>query len=383
MRIEKRPAKKAKNGFTYRVKIEYIDEYGSKKTYSKSGFATKKEARAHGVEIEHELKDGPLKEKCDKTFADCFAEVKELKRDHWSINTITLYDRVFKKHILPDRIAKMPIRQINYTLIQKYFNGQSSSRRSIVQAQKTIFLHVFRHALKSQYITDNPMHDIDLLFEQKEKETHILSYDDLENVIDYFLQMRANPMRKYSYCIATYCGYYLGLRLTEILALEKDDFDFDTRTVLISKKLQAGDLKKEKMYLTEIMKTAASRASLPIPEPLEKILKSWIAFNPYDLICCDGDGDVIHPSSYGRACKVAGEAIGFPFHPHCLRHTYITNVIKSGCDVKTASTLARHSNVQTTLGVYAHTDDDAKKKAIETVFGEKRTNFDPNPRSLN
>lgn len=37
MRIERREAKKAKNGYTYRVKINYIDEYGIKQTYSKGG----------------------------------------------------------------------------------------------------------------------------------------------------------------------------------------------------------------------------------------------------------------------------------------------------------------------------------------------------------
>ena len=39
---------------------------------------------------------------------------------------------------------------------------------------------------------------------------------------------------------------------------------------------------------------------------------------------------------------------------HALRHTYITNVVKSGASVKVCQELARHSDPKLTLGVYTH-----------------------------
>lgn len=51
-----------------------------------------------------------------------------------------------------------------------------------------------------------------------------------------------------------------------------------------------------------------------------------------------------------------------------LRHTLITNLYKSGVDVKTTQELARHSNINTTLNVYTHLEENSKKDTLNNVF---------------
>lgn len=376
MRIEKRAAKKAKNGVTYRVKIDYEDEYGVKQTYSKGGFATKKEARIHGEEMDYKLRNGLYKKESNKTLAECFLEAMELEKDKLARSTVLHYMGVFNTHILPDPISHTPISRLKYPTLQKYFNTQSDKSKTIVNSQKCIFNRAFKHALKSGYITENCMHDVDVSYKKSAKENHVLTPEELDQVIDCILSAR-NTNKKYAYCIITYCGYYLGLRLTEILALEKTDFDFDEGVVYISKKMESQGLKKDELYITENMKTRASRAVLPIPAPLKVILLNWFAFNPYDLVCCDLNGDPIRTFAYWDKCKRVGQKLGFDFHPHCLRHTYITNIVRSGCDIKTAAKLARHNDVQTTLNVYAHSNETAKKEAVENAFGNSCPKNDP------
>jgi len=46
--------------------------------------------------------------------------------------------------------------------------------------------------------------------------------------------------------------------------------------------------------------------------------------------------------------------IDFGVTPHILRHTYITNLILSGANVKVVQYLAGHSKVETTLNIYTH-----------------------------
>lgn len=58
MRFDKRPAKKSKTGYTWRVSFDYTDRCGKKRKYSKSGFPTKKAAEAHGHEILNDLQNG-------------------------------------------------------------------------------------------------------------------------------------------------------------------------------------------------------------------------------------------------------------------------------------------------------------------------------------
>ena len=59
----------------------------------------------------------------------------------------------------------------------------------------------------------------------------------------------------------------------------------------------------------------------------------------------------------------AGQVVDF----HAIRYSEVTNFIKSGADVKTVQIRARHSNPALTIGRYAHTDDDRKRKALEKM----------------
>ena len=45
---------------------------------------------------------------------------------------------------------------------------------------------------------------------------------------------------------------------------------------------------------------------------------------------------------------------------HWLRHTFITNLYMAGVDVVTASKQAGHADIQTTMDIYTHLDDEFK-----------------------
>jgi len=52
---------------------------------------------------------------------------------------------------------------------------------------------------------------------------------------------------------------------------------------------------------------------------------------------------------------------------HALRHSFITNVVKSGATVKESQTLARHSKVELTLGVYTHIGISDERRALDKM----------------
>ncbi|MCA9170990.1 MAG: tyrosine-type recombinase/integrase [Planctomycetales bacterium] len=49
---------------------------------------------------------------------------------------------------------------------------------------------------------------------------------------------------------------------------------------------------------------------------------------------------------------------------HAARHTFITNLSRSGVYPKTAQDLARHSDIRLTMNVYSHTDLSEQAKAV-------------------
>jgi integrase len=63
---------------------------------------------------------------------------------------------------------------------------------------------------------------------------------------------------------------------------------------------------------------------------------------------------------------------------HCLRHTFITNLGKAKVPAKTAQSLARHSDIKLTLGIYTHIDQEDKIQAIHSLPSletEKETRY--------
>lgn len=379
MRIEERKSKKAKKGVTYRVKVDYVDEYGIKCTYSKSGFSSKAKAREYGTEMEYKLKNGLIKKESTKTLGECFLEVMELEKDKLARNTIISYFSQYTYHIVPSGIASMPISKVNYSVLQKFFNEQESA--SSLDAQKTIIKKAFKHAIRLGIVTFDPTSVLIMPKYDPKRKTEVITVDDLRAMSANI--SASSAMIEYSYIIGMYCGYYLGLRISEILALEKSDFDFEANTVFISKKVESNRLKKKEAYVTDRLKTKKSRAVLPIPKELKYMLLKWFDYNPFDFVCSDQNGDIVSGAAFRSALKKAARKIGIDFHPHCLRHSYVTCIVQSGTDIKTASELARHTNIQTTLNIYTHSNIEAKQDAVSHAFDSKCPNFVPNPKYLN
>ncbi len=54
---------------------------------------------------------------------------------------------------------------------------------------------------------------------------------------------------------------------------------------------------------------------------------------------------------------------------HILRHTFATNCVEKGTDVKSLSEMLGHSDVRITLNRYVHPSMDAKRRYLETLDG--------------
>ena len=67
--------------------------------------------------------------------------------------------------------------------------------------------------------------------------------------------------------------------------------------------------------------------------------------------------------SIERVCKKSGIMTNF----HTLGHTYTTNCIKLGIDVKTVSEMLGHSNISTTLNRYVHPSLKFKKIQVSKL----------------
>ena len=81
------------------------------------------------------------------------------------------------------------------------------------------------------------------------------------------------------------------------------------------------------------------------------------------------DGCLELPSTLSIACRsVAKRLDGFEnFHFHQLRHTYTSNLLSNGAAPKDVQELLGHSDVSTTMNVYAHSTRKAKRNSARLL----------------
>ena len=153
--------------------------------------------------------------------------------------------------------------------------------------------------------------------------------------------------------------------------MDKVDFDLENNLIFVNKKLLYKGLRKEEYTTSNQMKSKTSKAVIPLANPLKYSLIEWFKKNPYDKVICDIDGYYINPNVLSLDVKKLAKNLGISFHFHMLRHTFATNLVNSDVDLKTAQELMRHSNINTTMSIYTHVNDQHKINVINNVFDIK------------
>lgn len=371
MSVRKVPRKRAKNGYLYEVNFQY-KERGITKHYWKSGFETKKEAKEHEDLKKSELVmcDGALLD-CKKTLKEVYEEFMEIGKAEYQHNT--LYNTQKTLHYWNGSQAEidlgsMKITSLDYKILQEFFYLRREQGKSTNNDIKVALNRIFKYALRQNYIRSNPLEYVKVTGIDKKKEKHIISFYEYNSLIKAL--KNENTFYYDSLAIAVIIGYYTGMRLSEVMALSKEDINFESDLINVHKKLIYKGLKKEQIKAVEQLKSNSSRANVPIPQALKKELIQWFRINPYEKIICDEDGNYISCDVAGNIYRRIAKKLKIPFHFHLLRHAYTTNLIHAGVDIKVAQELLRHKNFNTTLSIYTHIQDSEKKNVVNKVFGE-------------
>ena len=164
---------------------------------------------------------------------------------------------------------------------------------------------------------------------------------------------------------------YTGLRVGEICAIKWKDIDLEKMEIQVTKTLQRSynrDGKKTKIII-DTPKTKESIRSIPITNRLYKILKPLKMKYDKQAYLLTGDSKkFIEPRNYNyefkrilKRCKVKQHKF------HILRHTFATDCISVGMDVKSLSEILGHSDVNITLSRYVHSTYQQKKRYMEKL----------------
>lgn len=178
-----------------------------------------------------------------------------------------------------------------------------------------------------------------------------------------------------------YCKYYEVVYIlfhtgSEFCGLTLKDIDLENRIVNIDHQLQrTSDMR----YIIETTKTDAGTRKIPITEDVadmfraiiedrvppktEKVIDGYMGFLFYD----DDGNPLVAMHWQHRFNHMVGRyndiyRVQMPNITHVCRHTYCSNMAKSGMNPKTLQYLMGHSDISVTMNVYTHIGfDDARK----------------------
>ena len=173
--------------------------------------------------------------------------------------------------------------------------------------------------------------------------------------------------------------YGAGLRVTECARLRVKELDFSQRVITVRNGKGGKDrttllpdpliapLQARVESISAAHREGRNSDEIPVSLPFALRRKypnagtslQWQWLFPSDSLCQDDDGRVvrhhIHVSSVQRAVKLAVRRSGVckPAGCHTFRHSFATELLRRGTDIRTVQELLGHSDVRTTQ-VYTH-----------------------------
>ena len=201
-----------------------------------------------------------------------------------------------------------------------------------------------------------------------------------------FLEFVANDKHFCRYYEGIFVLFKTGLRISEFVGLTLSDLDMQNRKISVNHQLQR---KRNMEYVIEDTKTSCGTREIPMTDEVyecfQRIISNrkkprvepivggkcgflYLDKNDMPMVALHWEKYFQHIcEKYNSIYRVQMPKVT----PHVCRHTFCSNMAKSGMNPKTLQYLMGHSDISVTLNTYTHIGyDDAKEELKRVVNGE-------------
>ena len=379
---------------------KWTDKKGKRhSTYAK----TLEELREKENDVLRDILDGIKADKNSLTINDLYYRWVNLKKG-LKDNTFQNYQYMYRQFVEED-FGKIKVVDLKRTDVRAFYNSLLDNRHlkvSTIDSVHTVMHQVLELGVEDDYLrynpSDNALKELKRAHNKDSSKRRALTFAE-QKVFESFLKKQGQYHKWYPIFEVL---LWTGMRVGEITGLRWDDINLDEGTINVNHTLVYYDKVTDKGcgFSINTPKTKAGQRTIPM---LPKVKQAFLMEKEYQKECgltcnvnIDGYKDFIFINRFGsvqhqgtlnkalrriiRDCNYevmdkGGEVILPPFSNHSLRHTFTTRMCEAGVNVKAMQEILGHSDVETTLDVYAEATDDLKQTEISkfnTYFGNMK-----------
>ena len=367
--MAKDPIKKATNGtYYFRANLGKHPVTGKQIQKYRSGFATKKEARAEYSKLILSTPDELTEKKEEVTFKKFIQEIylpwyKTQVKESTYKNRYATIEKHFSYFYKMNTDKIEPIHVQNWQL--KLAKNYSPNYVRIIQGMLAV---AFDRAIVLGLSKKNPARMIGNVKSRKPK-IDFWTLEEFQKVIS--LLYKGDYYEHYLF-ISYWLLFMTGMRIGEAAALQWSDIDFETGVLSINKNLYYKTMTDYKFVET---KTQASIRDIVIDDDTIKELKEWKEVQQKVLPKCNFvlsyNGTPTSKTTLPRALeKLANLAGVHRIKIHALRHSHASLLISMGENPLIIKDRLGHEKIQTTLGTYGHLYPNSNFEVAKKLTGK-------------
>lgn len=265
----------------------------------------------------------------------------------------------FTNDITVDKITSEVIRKYRLWL-NRYRNNNDDELATITQCYHLIALRGFLSYLSRRDIVSLSPDKIELPKISRRQVT-FLNFDEVERLLDQIDTSNETGLRDRAIIELLFSS---GLRVSELVNLDIEHINTKRREFMVRGKGQ----KDRPVFISE---SAADHVDSYLKSRTDSIPALFINYSRNNEATTSGDYRRLGARSIQRIINKYTRMAGITKHvsPHTMRHSFATDLLMNGADIRSVQMMLGHSSISTTQ-VYTHVTDEHLREVHEKFHSD-------------
>lgn len=244
--------------------------------------------------------------------------------------------------------------------LNRFKNDNGDELATITQFYHLIALRGFLSYLLRRDIPSMPPDKIELP-KVSRKQVTFLHYDEVERLLGQIPLDNEQGLRDRAIIELLFSS---GLRVSELVNLDRGHVNTKRREFMVRGKGQ----KDRPVFIGE---AAARRVDDYLGARLDNLPPLFLSYSRNNITGTSGDYRRLSARSVQRMVSQYAKLAGITKHvsPHTMRHSFATDLLMNGADIRSVQSMLGHSNISTTQ-VYTHVTDAHLREVYEKFHSD-------------